>query len=200
VLPPRPLLAASIFLVGLLGWSVSAVPPPLSSLEAAARWEGQTVTVEGWVQDLRAQPDGLRLVLVDGGHALAVRAPADASVDGSLQDGDRARATGRLGRWQGQLRLDVETVDGLQRVADTRPDSPSWTQLVTDPTAWEGRPLLLRGEVAGGVLAGQDGHSVALGDGPWPRAGAVQVRGFLRDDPSCLCHRLDAREVWPWTP
>lgn len=204
MLPPRPLLAAAILLVGLLAWSVSALPPPLTSLEEAARWEGQTVSVEGWVQGLRAQPDGLRFVLVDGAQALAVRAPVDASSGDPLQDGDRTRATGRLGRWQGQLRLDVETAEGLRRITDARSASPSWPDLALRPDEWQGRPLLLRGEIAsavgGGLLLGPDGHSIALGEGPWPREGWVQVRGVLREDPTCLCHRLDAREVWPWTP
>jgi hypothetical protein len=218
MLPPRPLLAAALLLVGVLAWSVSALPAPVSSLASVARWEGQSVTVEGWVQDLRVLPDGVRLVLVDGGHALAVRAPAeavaahaegsqdspgggDADASGrSLQDGDRARATGRLGRWQGRLSLDVETAGGLHRVADERPGSPSWPELAARPAGWEGRPILVRGLVDDGALHGPGGHSVALGSGPWPRDGNVQVRGFLRADPACLCHRLDAREVWPWTP
>jgi hypothetical protein len=200
VLPPRPLLAAAILLVGLLAWSVSALPPPLTSVEAAGRWEGQTVTVEGWAQDLRAQADGIRLLLVDSGHAVAVRAPAESDAGEGLQEGDRVRATGRLGRWQGQLRLDVETPDGVRRIADARSESPSWSDLALRPDRWEGRPLLLRGEVDDGRLLGPDGHAITLGEGPWPRDGTVQARGFLREDPKCLCHRFDAREVWPWTP
>ncbi|MFA5943057.1 MAG: hypothetical protein WC876_01170 [Candidatus Thermoplasmatota archaeon] len=199
VLPPRPLLAAAILLVGALTWSVTARPAPLATLDDAARWEGQTVTLEGWIKDLRTEPDALRFSLVDGQHAVAVRSVAVDEPDLPLHSGDRAQATGRLGRWQGQLRLEVEEPRHLQVVAPTAAATPAWTEVSAHPETWDGRPLLLTGELRGGRL--HDGpRSVALGEGPWPTQGRVQARGFLRADADCLCHRFDAREIWPWTP
>lgn len=197
MLPPRPLLAASILLVGGLAWSVTALPPPAVNLADAARWEGQSVQLEGWARDIRSGPEGLRFTLVDDGYAVAVRA------SGSIADvplaGDRVQAAGRLGRWQGQLRLDVEEADAVRVVQGLAEATPSWADLAQDPQAWLAKPIRLAGVVEGGRL--HDGsRSVALGDGPWPSQGAVQVLGVLRDDPACLCHRLDAREVRPWRP
>src|SRR5688500_5772734 len=110
MLPPRPVLAAAIFLVGGLAWSLASAPAPLEDLADAARWEGQAVTLEGWASEVRRGADGTRFVLVEGPHAVPVRVSgiaADAG-GGGFSAGDRVQASGRLSRWQGELRLDVE--------------------------------------------------------------------------------------------
>lgn len=205
MLPPRPVLAAAILLVGGLAWSLASVPPPLASLADASRWEGQSVTLEGWASDVRSGADGARFVLVDGVHAVAVRvssAPAGGPAPGlgsGLVAGDRVQASGRLSRWQGELRLDVEDAADLRPVAGPPAGHPSLADLAAEPDDWRGRLVLVSGVVEDDRLS--DGpRSVALGEGPWPADGPVQARGLLRWDAACLCHRLDAREVWPWTP
>lgn len=192
MLPPRPLLALCVLLVGLLSWSVAARPPPTVAIEDAARWEGQTVRVEGWASDSRKEDDGLRLVLTDAGRALQVRSASD--VHPGI--GDRVEATGRLSRWQGMLRLDA---DALRVLGGPKPVQTSWHDLAESPADWRGTPIRLMGRIHDGLLSG-DGASVALGDGPWPSSGVVAATGLLRYDTGCLCHRFDAREVRPWTP
>jgi hypothetical protein len=200
MLPPRPLLASAILLVGGLAWSIADSPPPAASLAEAIEWEGQAVTLTGWATDVQQTADGARFTLVDGGDAVAVRVGAPLALQ--LHAGDAVEAAGRLGRWQGQLRLDVEDADDV-RLKQQHGVAPtvalSWDDLTTDPDAWAGRPVLLRGTVSDGRLV--DGKSsIALGEGAWPRDGRVQAQGLVRWDGDCLCHRLDAREVWPWTP
>jgi hypothetical protein len=197
MLPPRPLLASALLLVGGLGWSLASSPPPVSSLAEAGRWEGQSVTLEGWASDVRQDPEGVRLVLVDGADAVPVR--VSSALAETIATGDRIQASGRLARWQGSLRLEVEDASGVQLVAGAAAVLPTLAEVAAAPADWQGRLLLVRGLVADGRLS--DGPwSVALGDGPWPEAGPVRGRGLLRWDAACLCHRLDAREVWPWTP
>ncbi|HUR24583.1 MAG TPA: OB-fold nucleic acid binding domain-containing protein [Candidatus Thermoplasmatota archaeon] len=205
MLPPRPVLASAILLVGGLAWSLGSSPPPVASLADAALWEGQSVTLEGWVSDVRPAADGTRFTLVDGAHSVAVRiaaAGADAIADGpALSTGDRVQASGRLSRWQGQLRLDAEDARDVKTVASASASAGATTlaEVAADPAAWQGRPVVVRGHVEKGRLA--DGaHSVAVGGGAWPAEGVVQARGLLRWDGHCLCHRFDAREVRPWTP
>lgn len=197
MLPPRPLLALCVLLIGLLSWSVAARPQPEVALADAARWEGQSVRTEGWASDLRVARDGsLALTLVDGGQALQVDAPPSTAHPGI---GDRVEAAGRLSRWQGALRLDVEGPTGLRIVDGPRPIQASWQDLSASPDRWHGVSIRLHGQVVGERLIG-DGASLALGTGPWPQSGPVQATGLLRFDPACVCHRLDAREVRPWTP
>jgi hypothetical protein len=192
VLPPRPLLALCVLLVGLLSWSVAARPAPSVALADTAQWEGQTVRVEGWVAESR---EG-RLVLVDGGHRIQV----DARLAGQRPGiGDRVEATGRLTRWQGFLRLELDEADGLRRLEGPEPLHPSWHDLAREPERWKGTLLGLKGTVRDGLLVGE-GASLALGDGQWPTAGPVLAIGLLRHDPACVCHRLDAREVRAWSP
>ena len=198
MLPPRPVLACAILMVGGLGWSLASAPPPLATLAEAARWEGQAVTLEGWVGGVRASADGIRFVLLDGTHSVAVRV-VTAGEDPGFGAGDRVQASGRLTRWLGELRLDVEDPADVRPTAGPAAATPTLAEVAADPQAWQGRLALLRGVVADGRLS--DGpRSVALGEGPWPREGPVQARALLRWDAACLCHRLDAREVWPWTP
>jgi hypothetical protein len=196
VLPPRPLLALCVLLVGALAWSVAVRPPPDVPLADAERWEGQTVRVEGWAQDIRPGP---RFTLVDGGRALDVRTP---QIDAHRLPGigDWVRAEGRLSRWDGALVLDVDAADAdaLRVTAGPRPVQLGWSELA-EPGHWRGTLLRLAGRVEDGRLRG-DGASIALGDGPWPASGRVVATGLLRFDPTCVCHRLDAREVRPSGP
>lgn len=198
MLPPRPLLALCLLLVGLLAWSVTAHPAPDVAVADAARWEGQAVRVEGWASDVRQDGDGLRLTLTDGGHALQVHAPPTPPHERPGL-GDRVEAEGRLSRWQGILRLEADEAAAIRTLGGPRPVQPSWHDLASDPDPWSGIPIRLAGRVADGRLVG-DGASLALGTGPWPASGHVQATGVLRPDPSCLCHRFDAREVRPWSP
>lgn len=199
--------------MGGLAWSVAGRAPPEASLADAARWEGQTVAMEGWAADVRPDGAGMRLRLVDGAHAVDVRvegnvvAPVGGEIPGppgspaatAPADGDRVRAVGRLSRWQGALRLEVEAGD-LLAIPGPAPATPSREALAADPAAWSGRLVRLSGEVADGWLV-ERGHGVAIGRGAWPgaAAGLVSATGLLRYDGGCLCHRLDAREVQPWT-
>ncbi len=76
---------------------------------------------------------------------------------------------------------------------------PDWPELATSPDAWTGRLLVLAGHVERDAF-GIGGHDVRTGDGPWPRAGAVEARGVLAYDARCLCHVFHADAVRPWTP
>jgi hypothetical protein len=198
MLPPRPVLASALLMVGGLAWSLASVPPPVVELAEAARWEGQAVTLEGWVGGLRAGADGSRFLLLDGTDSIPVRLAA-AGRDPGFGAGDRVQASGRLTRWLGELRLDVEDPAGVRLTVGPAAATLTLDEIAADPQAWQGRLILLRGIAADGRLS--DGpRSVALGEGPWPQAGPVQARALLRWDQACLCHRLDAREVWAWTP
>jgi hypothetical protein len=199
MLPPRPVLASAILLVGGLGWSLASAPPPVAELSEAARWEGQTVALQGWATEVRGGADATRFLLVDGAHSLQVRVAAGAGAAPGFAAGDRVEAAGRLSRWQGELRLEVEDPAGVRRTEGPAASSPTLEDVAAAPQAWQGRLILLRGVVADGRLT-EGTRSVALGDGAWPGEGPVQARGLLRWDGGCLCHRLDAREVWPWTP
>lgn len=200
MLPPRPVLACAILLVGGLAWSLASAPPPVADLSEAARWEGQTVALQGWATEVRSGVDATRFLLVDGAHSLQVRVGAAAGDAPGFGAGDRVEAFGRLSRWQGELRLEVEDPADVRRTAGPTASAPTLEDVAADPQAWQGRPILLRGVIADDRLT-EGPRSVALGEGPWPAAeGPVQARGLLRWDAGCLCHRLDAREVWPWTP
>jgi hypothetical protein len=198
VLPPRPLLALCLLLVGLLSWSVAARPAPAVPLADAARWEGQTVRVEGWASGVEQDDGGLRLTLTDQGHTLQVHAPP-LPPHGRPGLGDRVQAEGRLSRWQGILHLEADDASAIQPLSGPRPVQPSWHDLADAPDQWSGIPVRLTGQVRDGQLLGE-GTALALGDGPWPESGSVQATGLLRFDPACVCHRLDAREVRPSTP
>lgn len=111
MLPPRPLLALCLLLMGLLAWSVSARPAPDVPLGAIAPWEGQEVRTEGVATQVHADAAGLRFSLLDAGHALSVHGP---SVPAPPQDGSPVRVTGRVTRWQGALRLELDDAEALQ--------------------------------------------------------------------------------------
>src|SRR5688572_26981513 len=92
MLPPRPVLASAILLVGGLAWSLASSPPPLADLSEAARWEGQSVTLEGWASEVRRSADGTRFVLVDGPHAVPVRVSGTAAAGGTDEGDEDAGA------------------------------------------------------------------------------------------------------------
>jgi len=186
-----------VLLVGGLAWSVAARPIPSVALADAARWEGQTVRAEGWATDLRGDGAGLALMLRDGAASLEVRLDRAPAPD-LLAGGDRVQAVGRLSRWQGQLELDGAAADA-RVVPGPRPAQATLADIATRPAAWQGTLLRLTGRVDHGRLVA-GGNAIALGSGPWPSGGDVVATGLLRDDPACLCLRLDAREVAPWTP
>lgn len=195
MLPSRPLLALSLLLLGGLAWSVAGTAPPTVPLEDAARWEGQDVTLEGWATAVQRSGDGtVRLALVDGTAAVAVRMPDTVPVS----DGDRLALSGRLTRSAGRLTLFVEDEAAVLRAAAPEPVAPGWDDLAARPDDWVGRRLALTGTVERGHLV-VAGHGLQLGMGDWPRAGPVRATGLLRYDPACLCHVLDAGEVHPWT-
>lgn len=200
-LPPRPLLAVCLVLLGGLAWTVEDRDLPRVGPADAALWEGQAVVLEGWTQAIAPLPDGgLRLRLVDGTHAVAARLPALEGSGVALAAGERVAVAGRLLRSpSGDLQLLVDDAASLQRLAGPPAAEPGWEALAADPGAWTGRPLRLLGSVEGGELHGRD-HAVRLADGPWPASGPVEAVAFLRFEPGCLCYVADAREVRPWTP
>lgn len=183
----RALVTLCLLLLAALAWLADVRAPPRITPADAARWEGQSVTVSGWVSDVsRDSAGGQRFRIRDGGAALDGQ--ADAS---DLRDGDWVEADGRLARLSGRLVLLVE------HAAATRgPDAltPAWAEVADDPAAWEGMPLRLAGTITAGRLDDGNGHRLELGDGPWPPdgSGPVEVEGTLRYDEQCLCHRLDA--------
>lgn len=207
MLPPRPLLAACLVLLGLLGWSADQRGLPEASVADAARWEGQAAVVEGWAQEVRVDGAGaLRLRLVDRGAALDVRLAAaeppgagGAAASAPFSTGDRLAVAGRLARLSAGLVLLPDGWEDVHVVAGAPAERPGWDAVARDPAAWAGRPLELEGTVEAGRLRG-DGASLQAGDGPWPRSGRVAALVLLRYEPGCLCHVADAREVRPWTP
>ena len=205
MLPPRPLLAVSLLLLGGLAWTVEGRPPPQVDLADAARWEGQAVVVEGWAESVSVAADGaLRLALTAGRHGMAARVAPDGSsapAQPLVQRGDRVAVEGRpLRSPGGDLQLLADGAGALRRVAGESIAEPGWDLLAKEPGLWTGRLLRLTGEVDRGDLRGP-GHAVHRGDGPWPQAGAaVAAEGFLRYDAACLCFAFDAVAVRPWTP
>jgi hypothetical protein len=196
MLPPRPLLAACVLLLGGLAWSVHGAPAPRVEVADAARWEGQSVTLEGWAQRVVRGADGVaRLQIVEDGAAVAVRVAGESPI----REGERLVATGRLSRSAGALALLVDDPTLVRAVASPAAERPSWQTLAEDPNAWTARRITLAGELERGHLVGE-GASLRAGGGPWPRSGLVEASGLLRYEASCLCHVLDADGVRPWTP
>lgn len=201
VLPPRPLLAIALLLLGGLAWTVDGRAPPQVDLADAARWEGQAVVVEGWAQSVRTQEGSLRFALAEGGNAVAVRVAGGPDPGRpSLAAGDRVTVEGRLLRSpSGDLQLLADGAAAVRRVAGGAVAEPGWDAVAAEPAAWAGRPLRLTGIVARGELR-SEGYALRAGTGPWPDEGAVAVEGFLRYDGGCLCFAFDAVAVRPWTP
>lgn len=163
----------------------------------ASQWEGQNVRLEGWVEGVRTEPDGvLRFQLADSGTAIAVRAAGGTD---DVSNGDRLAAAGRLSRSAGALVLLVEAGNDLRVVQEPAAEHPTWPQVGESPQEWTGRRIVLAGAVQQGRLVG-DGVSISLGEGPWPKDGAkVEATGLLRYERDCVCHAFDASEVRPWT-
>lgn len=197
MLPPRPLLAACLLLLGGLAWSVHGTPAPRIALDDAARWDGQAVRVEGWAQGVaRTSAGSTRFLLVEAGAGLSVLAPAPGVEVG---EGDRVIVSGRLLRGPTGMTLLAEDAGDLRSLVQPEPERPALRQLAAEPGEWAGRRVELRGTVAQGGLEA-DGVSLATGEGPWPRSGAVLAVGLVRYEAACVCHRFDATEVRPWTP
>lgn len=211
VLPPRPLLAACLVLLGGLAWTVEGRPPPTIAPAEAPLWEGQAVVVEGWAQDVGQTSGGaLRFAIVEGRHAVAARmtGPGEAGAGGAggagagppMQTGDRVAVPGRLARGTGgDLQLLVDDPGGVRRIAARAAAVGDWASIAASPAEWTGLPLRLAGLVDDDAW-GSAGHVLRLGEGPWPKGGAVEAEGFLRYDAACLCYAFDAVRVWPWTP
>jgi hypothetical protein len=199
VLPPRPLLAACLVLLGALAWAVEGRPPPTVSPGEAWRWEGQAVVVEGWALGVSKGGDGgVRMTLSDGGSGLATRLGDVPAMP--LANGDRLSVAGRIMRGPaGDLTLLVDDPSSLRRVAGPDAEPADLATVALDPGRWSGRLLRLSGTVERGHLQA-GGRTARLGDGPWPSEGPVQADGFVRYDPGCLCHAVDAVQVRPWTP
>lgn len=202
MLPPRPLLAACLLLLGGLAWTVAGRPPPSISPADAPLWEGQAVVVEGWAQDVgQASGGALRFAVVEGGHAVAARMTGGAGDAGPpVQAGDRVAVPGRLARGPGgDLQLLVDDPAGVRRIAGRAAATGDWASIAAAPTDWTGLPLRLAGLVDDRSWR-SGGHELRRGAGPWPTGGAVEAEGFLRYDEACLCFAFDAVRVWPWTP
>ncbi len=157
----------------------------------AARHEGQTVAVEGVATSVQVWGDAWRVDVARDGDALPVVLEGDAPGLGSW-----LYAEGRLRRQGGSLVLDAERTSDVPPPA---PATPSWDALAADPEGWQETWLRLDGTVERGELRDGAGHALHLGDGPWPREGAVTAWGVLAWDGGCLCHRLHASRVAPWT-
>lgn len=200
---PSYLLLAAFVQAAFLAAYAHTMPIPTITPAEAAMHEGQgTVRLSGLVANVRAAGDSTRLALQADGHRV------DAHVPGALHipEGSWVEATGRLARLSGTLTLLVAGPQAMQATEPPGPAQPSWADLASDPGAWQGKPLLMRGTVASGQLRDSDGHRISIGTGPWPKSGPVEALATISYDRACLCHRLDATDVAPlgawsaWTP
>lgn len=193
---PRRLLGLAVLAVACLPLALDAAPAAPVGPADADRAEGGTARVQGLVTDVRVRPDGSsRLTLAADGHAIEV----DVQGRTDATPGAWAVAEGRVLRTGGRLLLWVEDAAQIWAALPPAVASPSWSQVAADPGRWSG-PLRLAGLVERESLRDLDGHRVALGSGPWPAEGAVEATGALLYEPACLCHRLHAARVDPWTP
>ena len=184
----RRLVALGLAGLALLAFVAQATPVTVVSPADALQWEGQDVRVRGVVRDLRVVDGVARFDLVLDGHAVAARFEGKAPPEGTLVE-----ARGRLGRLGGTLTVFTERV----RPAPWDPGlAVSLAALAEDPATWLDHPVNVTGVVDHGRLKA-DGHSIALGHGDWPRAGAVEAAAIFSYDARCACHRLD--RVTPWT-
>lgn len=198
--PPWLLLAAALQVCLLAFLAHGSEAPTIRPGEAAA-YEGQgEVRLVGLVTQVRAGDDSTRVTLEAAGHRL------DALVRGEAHPSEGAwvEAEGRVARLAGVLTLVVQDASRLSVAAPAGVARPSWSDLAHHPEEWVGLPIEVEGKVQRGLLRDGDGHSVALGAGPWPKEGVVRAVGALGYEPACLCHRLAAIEVIPldaaWTP
>lgn len=184
----RRLVALGLGGLALLAFVAEANPAPVVSPADAFAREGQAVVVRGVVRDLRVVDGVARFDLVLDGHAVAARFEGKSPPEGTLVE-----ARGRLGRLGGTLSMFAEAV----RPAAWDAGLPvSIAALAEDPATWQDQAVNVTGVVERGRLKA-DGHSIALGNGDWPREGAVDATVLLVYHATCACHRLD--RVTPWT-
>ncbi len=189
----RPLLLAAIIELAALGWVAYGTAVPDVTPGMAQVYEGQgNVKIAGLAANIRAGPDGTtNLELRANGSGVAVRVAGLVAAS----EGTWLVAEGRVGRYAGRLTLWVNSENDVQVEGGPEPEQPSWTQLAEDPASWHDRRLRIAGIVERGAILDKEGHRLELGDGPWPKNGAVWAIGFLEYHPSCLCERFTASEV-----
>jgi hypothetical protein len=191
-LRPRNAVAACALLLAA-SWTLAHREPPEVPLRELAPHEGGAVAVQGLATRVRTEEGRTRYELRADGVALRATAPALA-----LAEGAWVRAEGRLVRSGGSLLLVSDEAAQVQ--AGQAPALPAaWAQVAARPWEHLDRPLELAGTLASGRLRGDDGQAVALAGQDLPRSGAARVRGHLAYDDGCLCFRLHAAEVLPWT-
>jgi hypothetical protein len=188
----RVLVALAGVQMALL-YGLAVAEPPHIELADAPKHEGQgDVVVAGILTAQRPWGEATRLTLTSGDHRI------DAMVRDALHlsEGSWVEAEGRIGRSGGTLTLFAIRVEASQ---PPDPARPSWPDLAASPQSWEGRWLVLQGKVAQGRLGDGEGHHVSLGQGTWPKGGAVEAEGHVAYDAKCLCHRFHAAAVRAWT-
>lgn len=183
------LVAVALAGLAALAFLAQASPAPSILPGDAALWEGQVVAVRGVARDVRAAGGTARFDLVQAGAALAVRSGSRAPPEGATVE-----VHGRLGRVAGTLTLAADQVVPYAFDAEL---PVSVAALAEDPATWHDHAVQVSGTVDHGRMQA-DGHSIALGTGTWPAAGALTATVLLRYDAGCACHRLD--RVAPWTP
>ncbi len=186
------LVGLAVTFLGVLAAALHEAPLTRITPDQAPQFEGQQVTVAGVVTDVRPGPSGTTwFTLAAQGTTL------DGHLDRPLAAprGSWMEANGDLKRVRGNL---VIFADQVRFTAHPEVASPSWSQMAAEPDGWSNRLIRIEGTVEGRFLHG-DGHSLRLGDGNWPREGAVRAVGVLAYEPVCLCHRLHADRVEsPW--
>lgn len=189
MLSTRRLIALCIAGLAGVGALAEAGPGQVISPAEAIHWEGQPVTLQGVVRQLRTDRDGHhRFDLVADGAALPARLDG-----GSLREGDAITATGRLARLNGVLTL---LADDVRRPAtDLVGERVGLDALARDPASWTGRVVEVQGVVERGHLRGA-GVAIGLGDGGWPTAGPVTAPVLLGYDSACACYRLHRVSAW----
>ena len=185
---PRATTALAIAMLALLTWSAPGAAR-IHPADAAAH-EGQRVLVEGVVVDVRAWPDGdVRTTIAQDGAGLVVQHDGEAPRRGAW-----LAAAGNLRRAGGELRLHADSV--TWQAAPASATTPL-ALIALEPAAFVGRFVSVRGEADSTWLRDGD-HAIRLGDGPW-LTGAVRADGTIGYDAGCVCHRLHAGAVRPWS-
>lgn len=184
-------LLATLALAGVLLLTILAhalAPPGVSLLEATQR-EGQRVSVEARVLDLRDGERARWMELTDGAHRLGAFAPLSPAVE----RGDVVRAEGVVAR---DGRDYVLSIDALAVLVPAERVVRTPAELAASPWAFDGARVVVAGEARAGMLVG-DGARVGLRGEDAPREGAVVVTGTF------AYREADASYVvWveSWTP
>lgn len=178
----RRLVALALVGVGALAYLAQATPTPTIAPSEAARWEGQSVAVQGVLRDRRLMDGVCRFDLVGDGHALPARLAGPCPLEGSF-----VVANGRLVRFGGTLSLLADDV--AVRALDATLDV-DLAALARQPDLWRDQVVSVQGSVDKGHLV-QDGTRIALGRGDWPNSGVVTATILLVYDAKCACERLD---------